>query len=583
MALMQPIRFDIKNIIAVLIMSASLWLAFFGVVLAESITSFDSIIHVHQDGSLTVVETIKYDFGSEYKHGIYRTLADTHAQSASAWYKERHIDYELISVSRDGGIAEPYKIEDYAGLSVRIGDPDLTISGQHTYKITYRVYGALSYNVLSDGQKDYQLYWNVTGHEWKVSIENLTAVVKAAVDIDLTSPQYCYASTPGTVIYCDSTGFADDGIFYDSKIFPGQEFTIVQGLNMSEEVLVLERMAWLWPISVVGLLWLIGLGTWLYRWRFYYRRPGVVIPQYEPYADFRPMFTGVLIDSKLDARDISAGIVYLAQQGFISIKQTKDKVLFLFDSTDYEVALLRPMKEVETEFLKRVLSLLFSGSNSIGGETVKLSEIRNDHARRTKNAKIIKYLRKAVVRDLVGLGFLELKIKRGLRYVIIFVCIWLLSFFGDLVFSLPAVLVLLVLLVLATIFLYVFFASERRTQKGHEALNHLKGFKDFLRVTDKERFSFHNAPGLSPQQFMEYLPYAIAFGVEKEWSEVFKDIQIDSPDWYSSSAGGVFDAAVFTNNLSSFSTAFAGSTGSSGSSGGGSAGGGSGGGGGGSW
>jgi uncharacterized membrane protein len=128
--------------------------------------------------------------------------------------------------------------------------------------------------------------------------------------------------------------------------------------------------------------------------------------------------------------------------------------------------------------------------------------------------------------------------------------------------------------------------QERRTAKGYEAQNYLQGFKDFLTVTDADRFAFHNAPGLSPQQFMEYLPYAIAFGVEKEWAEVFKDIHIESPDWYISNTKASFNSLALAQNIGSFSRSLsgtAGSTGSTGSSGGGSSGGGSGGGGGGSW
>jgi uncharacterized membrane protein len=121
---------------------------------------------------------------------------------------------------------------------------------------------------------------------------------------------------------------------------------------------------------------------------------------------------------------------------------------------------------------------------------------------------------------------------------------------------------------------------QRRTLKGYEALNYLKGFKDYLSTTEKERYKFHNAPALNPEQYMEYLPYAIAFGVEKEWAEVFKDIQITPPDWYQSDVPKQFNAPAFAASLSSFSTSLSSSAGTSGSSGGGSSGGG---GGGGSW
>ncbi len=128
----------------------------------------------------------------------------------------------------------------------------------------------------------------------------------------------------------------------------------------------------------------------------------------------------------------------------------------------------------------------------------------------------------------------------------------------------------------------VFFVS-RRTASGFEAKNHLDGFKLFLSVTDKERFDFHNAPEKSPELFMQYLPYAIALGVEEKWAKVFKGITIPQPDWYSGGSVNAFSATALTSELTSFSTSFSASSGVSGSSGGGSSGGGGGGGGGGSW
>jgi uncharacterized membrane protein len=125
---------------------------------------------------------------------------------------------------------------------------------------------------------------------------------------------------------------------------------------------------------------------------------------------------------------------------------------------------------------------------------------------------------------------------------------------------------------------------DRRTGLGYEALNHLEGFKLFLSVTDKERFAFHNAPEKSPELFMKYLPYAVAFGVEKEWAKVFASLTIPNPNWYEGSGGiSAFSATALTSDLASFSTSFSASSGTSGSSGGGSSGGGGGGGGGGSW
>ena len=81
---------------------------------------------------------------------------------------------------------------------------------------------------------------------------------------------------------------------------------------------------------------------------------------------------------------------------------------------------------------------------------------------------------------------------------------------------------------------------------------------------------------------MAFLPYAIAFGVEKEWALAFKDITLPEPDWYDGN-GHAFNAVYLSQSLGTFGSSMSSASGTSASSGGGSSGGGAGGGGGGSW
>ncbi len=92
-----------------------------------------------------------------------------------------------------------------------------------------------------------------------------------------------------------------------------------------------------------------------------------------------------------------------------------------------------------------------------------------------------------------------------------------------------------------------------------------------------------NSPESNPQQFFEYLPYVIAFGVEKKWKKQFENITLENPDWYVHS--GNISSDSISSDISNISDAINSTitSSTSSSSGGGSSGGGSGGGGGGSW
>jgi uncharacterized membrane protein len=88
--------------------------------------------------------------------------------------------------------------------------------------------------------------------------------------------------------------------------------------------------------------------------------------------------------------------------------------------------------------------------------------------------------------------------------------------------------------------------------------------------------------------FEKFLPFAMALGVEKNWSKAFDGIMTQPPGWYRGGYGPVFYPGNFTSNLNSMSSRASSvmasaprSSGGSGFGGGGSSGGGFGGGGGG--
>jgi uncharacterized membrane protein YgcG len=145
--------------------------------------------------------------------------------------------------------------------------------------------------------------------------------------------------------------------------------------------------------------------------------------------------------------------------------------------------------------------------------------------------------------------------------------------------------------IMTGIIIFVFgWFMPRRTESGVKLLADIKGFEWFLTVTEKDRLTFHNAPSKTPEQFMEFLPYAIALGVEKDWAKQFESMQIPPPDWAEGQGWSNLNTIAFVSSLdtlhseasSGYSAPSSSGSGGSGFSGGGSGGGG-GGGGGGSW
>ena len=92
---------------------------------AFDIQNFDTDITLHENGILTVVETIDVNFSYE-KHGIFRDI------------QTNGITIDVLSVTDENGKNRRFEeISFNEGLRLKIGHPDKYVDGKQVYKITY--------------------------------------------------------------------------------------------------------------------------------------------------------------------------------------------------------------------------------------------------------------------------------------------------------------------------------------------------------------------------------------------------------------------------------------------------------------
>jgi hypothetical protein len=165
-------------------------------------------------------ESIDVDFRGLSKHGIFRDLRSVMD------FDDRNRRVYDITLDRVTDVAErPLKekttTED-ANTRFRIGDPDHTISGPQSYRLLYRIGGAL--NAFDDHD---ELYWNATGI-WPVTIERATATVHVPAGA-LTGVR-CFQGNPGSRDTCTASIAADKATATFAATRPlveGQQMTIV--------------------------------------------------------------------------------------------------------------------------------------------------------------------------------------------------------------------------------------------------------------------------------------------------------------------------------------------------------------------
>src|SRR5947199_1039523 len=133
------------------------------------ITSFGSDITAVSSATLTVVEDINVDFGSLQKHGIFRTIPLRYRYNDT---QDRYYGLSVVSVT-DGTRPIAYDVSVQSDNEViKIGDPDVLVTGVQRYVVTYTVSGAM--NEFSDHD---EIFWNVDGALWPVPKEHVTATM----------------------------------------------------------------------------------------------------------------------------------------------------------------------------------------------------------------------------------------------------------------------------------------------------------------------------------------------------------------------------------------------------------------------
>lgn len=547
----------------------------------EKIDLFDATVQINQDSSMNVIENISYNSGELSRHGIFRKIPIK--------YKARGLNHNLrisdITVTDDKNIEIPFeKRMDGKNIVLKIGYSDFTFTGEKTYLISYKIKRAI--NFFNDYD---EIYWNATGNNWQFPILKSSAKVILPKGVSETQiKEYCYVGIIGSNTLCDQTSYhknAEDKVEViefkqENSFLPGSGLTVAVGFpkGLVKEPGLFKNFLYAIEDNWLFLLPFITFIVLFYIWYTKGRDPegrNTIMAQYDPPDNLTPAEVGAIYDESVDNKDISANIVNLAIRGFIKIKRIEKKGV-IFNGSDYFLERLNKDNENNLEdFDQKIIDSLFSSSGY-----VYLSSLKQNFYNKLQKIKDNMY------EILVLKGYFP-KNPEKLRkvYSSIGAAGIIIPFFlFDILGISPALGI-----GLCGLMIVVFsFIMPSKTKRGVLAKEHILGFKRYLKMAEKDRINFHNAPEKNPQTFEKLLPFAMVLGVEKEWAKQFEGIYNQNSSWYEDSSGLSFNSVLFVKSMNSFSsqandTLSSAPGGGSGSGGGGFSGGGFGGGGGGSW
>jgi uncharacterized membrane protein len=600
----------------------------------EHIKSFHSDITVATSGDIYVTETIKVQVEhNNIKRGIYRDFPTLYK---TALLTKSTVNFEVDSVLRNGN-SEPFHTEKLSnGVRVYIGSKSQMVErGEQTYTLSYRTNRQIAFMEDHD-----RFAWNVTGNDWRFSMNSVTAevhlpdgvsmaMVKSEAWTDFAGEASADYSSEinGNVIKINSTKALEpyQGMTFSLEIPKG--FVV----DSSNGLLDFFNDNLLWVLMVITLLSLLMF--YLLAWHQVGRdpEPGVIVPTFYPPKDISPAAMRYVLEEKADHKNFTAALINLAVKGYVKLKKISSG--YQVTKLDVSGKQVRSLSSGEHIIMSRLLG---ASRNSIVIDKSYDSKVKTaikQVSDRLKSEFKAKCFKDNAMLGVFGMGisvlvlvffmmhmnmfdlgsisgillplfftgfalFMVFKSNRGIISSIailvhgLFMAIGFGATMGGI--SKEVVILSVFLVVVNGVFFYLL---KSPTPFGRELMDKIEGFKLYLSTAEQHRLDIMHPPEMTSDLFEEYLPYAMAMGVENQWSERFanhlKASGTDTssynyhPNWYS---GGQFNLSGSSGGFSDFSrgmattiSAAAVPPSSSSSGGGGFSGGGGGGGGGGGW
>jgi len=611
---------------------------------AEKITHFDSLVTVEKSGRLTVTETISVvSEGKQIRRGIFRDFPTKYTADNGRSLK---VSFKLIEVKRDGK-PEPHHTEKMGnGVRIYIGDKNTFLkSGPYTYTITYQTDRQIGFFLDYD-----ELYWNVTGNGWAFPIERATATIFLPQEASILQHSV-YTGVQGSK-HSDahaSEQYSNRIQFETTASLPpkhGLTIAVSWPKGIIQEPSSVDKAFFIAQDNSAELLGFAGLLVLLLYYTITWAKvgkdpdAGAVIPRFEPPEDFTPAASRFVMKMGFDNKAFTAAVVNMAVKNQLEIEDKKNSFILKKSSGGNQ----QPLSKGEA----KIMNKLFSHSDRVeikqknhrklrSAISAMKESIQTDFERLHFKRNYI-YLLPGVAITLIVLLILfitaEEKIASG--FIIVWLTGWSVGCYGlflrtvnswkvafskgsgtlskigalfSTLFFLPFLVgllggmavftmtmsigSLLAMFMALGINLLFYHLLRAPTVQGRKVMDQLEGFKLYLSVAEKQRLNLLNPPEKTPELYEKFLPWALALGVEQQWSEQFSEVLEKamkednySPSWYHS--GQPFTSAGLASSLgSSLSSTISSSSrapgSSSGSSGGGSSGGGGGGGGGGGW
>ncbi len=493
------------------------------------VKNYLSEIYIQKNSIIDVKETIKVRFTSP-RHGIFRYIPTKYRFVEKSGASSRVIlnRLHIFNVKTPGFKHKIYRKNGY--VVIRIGNPYRYVRNDVTYTISYSITGAVTFF-----KNHSRFYYNVIGTRWSTPIERASFEVILPGEKNFDEITYSVfsgyrGSQKKEKDVTFENGILECEINHPLKMHQGITLlmTFPEGFLKetpgfeNTKLFVYENRVLFIPVFVFIALFTI----WFLLGK---DEKATIMTYYKPPEGVTSAEAGLLIDDKIDNRDLISLIFYWASKGFIKIEEVDNKTSF-FKKRDLVLRKLKDLPDNAKDFELIIFTGLFPGSI----KTVRISSLKNKFYQTMSEAKeslnsYVKY------EDMYRKG------TRALSKILMVTSLFIFGFaFEQMGKNTP----LFVALLLSAVIVFVFGKiMPKKTKKGLSEYAAVKGFKEFMDRVEKNRLK--ELLDTDPEYFYNTLAYAVAFGEHKKWVSKFSDLVKEPPRWYSGS--GVYVNDVFSN------------------------------------
>ena len=545
----------------------------------ERILDYQSDIRIHENGTLTVTETIRVRAeGKSIRRDIYRDFPTSYKDRLGNKFR---VEFSVISVRRNGQ-PEPWHTEKRSnGTRVYFGSANHFLDhGEHQYELVFFTNRQIGFFTEHD-----ELWWNVTGNGWMFPMDHVTATISFPFtfnrdELELSVYTGRYGSTASRAI-AEVVASGKARFETTSPLEPWEGMSVIAAWPKGRiaEPGFGQKTAWFardnGAVIILFLGLILPLAWYYWSWNKVGRDPGkgVIIPRFKPPRGLSPAACSYVKDMSFNRNAFTAAIISLAVKGQLVI-----------DEDDEEFTLRRKTGTPATTLTKgeqaTLEELLPQPESSI--------QMDNENYRDFQSAR--QMLKKELKKEYLGRLFHLNSVYIAPPALMSIAAAIIAAFFAGG----PAVWFTYLVLTMALHGLFTFL-MRAPTRAGRLVMDEIEGFKMYLDTAEQDRLDRMRSPVITPEVFETFLPFAYALGVANNWCERFarempEEVRRQAgyhPHWYNGNFRGVDALNHLGDDFgSSFSSAISSASsppGSSSGSGGGFSGGGGGGGGGGGW